>query len=353
MTEPTGKSLLPCPICGGEADGTYPVSDTESWVACSNCEPMGRQPIPLAAWQSLPRVSDAVREVAREMRELERGIVGEIGYGVWYTMKLRKLAARLETAGQGGESWCESCGREITMDGAYQVCVECSRPAVPAEVSVIIWDKPGWHDVECYSDEQAAYDRANNGDKTGHVQIRRVPVHGVPEPRETDPYKDEWICSDCGARLSDGMDAAWRWNGDIMEHKCPGYSPQCGYSPARRFAGTEPRDTCGECRTDPCGCGDYEPCDECEMPEQWERLHERIAELEDAYTTADADAEGWATMADALAAERDAARAEVEQLRAGILRAEKLIPGCDPGSIKTKAELRELADGEGLEGDEE
>ena len=38
---------------------------------------------------------------------------------------------------------------------------------------------------------------------------------------------------------------------------------------------------------------------------QYRKAGERIAELEEAYITADADAAGWATKADALEADRD------------------------------------------------
>ena len=53
---------------------------------------------------------------------------------------------------------------------------------VPATVWVVIWDKPGWHDVEVYTTEEAGYARANNGENTGHVQIMRVRVQELTPP---------------------------------------------------------------------------------------------------------------------------------------------------------------------------
>jgi len=44
-----------------------------------------------------------------------------------------------------------------------------------------------------------------------------------------------WRCSCCGELHDDASDPAWRWNGNIWEHKCPGNSPQCGHQPARYF----------------------------------------------------------------------------------------------------------------------
>lgn len=42
-----------------------------------------------------------------------------------------------------------------------------------------------------------------------------------------------WRCSCCG-EMCDGS-SAWRWNGEIWEHKCQSNHPQHGHEPARYF----------------------------------------------------------------------------------------------------------------------
>ena len=50
-----------------------------------------------------------------------------------------------------------------------------------------------------------------------------------------------WKCSACGAILdADGFGnwawaMAWRWNGQVWEHKCPGGGPQGGHFQAERL----------------------------------------------------------------------------------------------------------------------
>ena len=45
--------------------------------------------------------------------------------------------------------------------------------------------------------------------------------------------QDRWKCTRCGEVRGGGIYTVfWRWNGRIMEHKCPGDIPRAGHFPA-------------------------------------------------------------------------------------------------------------------------
>ncbi|NIV31239.1 MAG: hypothetical protein GWN58_17615 [Anaerolineae bacterium] len=143
---------------------------------------------------------DEILEVAREIRGVVPDGCGHL-FPTWYP-KLLDWASRLEsTAGTWG---CERCEQLDVAGDLREVAAGIKRDAgMPREVWVVIWDKPGWHDVEVYTTEQEAYDRANKGEKTGHVQIRRVPVHGAPEQTEMSGVEIGviYLCRECALKM--------------------------------------------------------------------------------------------------------------------------------------------------------
>ena len=89
---------------------------------------------------------------------------------------------------------CGTCGRFTPPDGD---CYGCEADRLTARLAaleaavetvwVVIWDKPGWHDVEVYATEEEGYNRANAGENTGHVQIRRCTIQGTPPQPKIGP----------------------------------------------------------------------------------------------------------------------------------------------------------------------
>jgi len=273
MTEPTGKSgLLPCPICGDDAD----YSRGGDSVRCDSAKcPLHYAEIYKNAWQALPRVSDAVLEVAGELREIVRyDKCHQNGIGNWVLAvkpeQLERMADRLETAGEPGR--CERCAnwkQQCYGSACYDLIaataeVERLKKQLADSRHSVSGDARFFLDsarllVDTYRTRPHEMDIVVRAVRDGMNRriVVSLPIHGAPEPRET--------CS-----------CPWVTHPMVCGH--------CGKPPMSPPAHDEPSENFGVCA----------------LPEQWEAVHRRIAELEDAYGGADADAAGWATMADAL-----------------------------------------------------
>lgn len=66
-----------------------------------------------------------------------------------------------------------------------------------------------------------------------HMRVIKLEQQLNPQPVEE---REWWSCTNCGEKLYDRQvsSSAWRWCGDIWEHKCPGTHPQIGHNPAVR-----------------------------------------------------------------------------------------------------------------------
>lgn len=191
MSEPTGKSgLLPCPICG-KPGKLNPYKNAR----CSDEDCLEWQHLDL--WQSLPRQSDELRDVVREMRGSHPSGAGPFTVIEW--------ADRLSRIADKGERGCDNEGlRSIACDQAKQISdahealdgsgivhsihlnsriVELrdrcySRPAPPAEVWVGVHAEHAYDDrpLTGFVDEQ---DAAQWKEQSPHRIIERMTVHGA------------------------------------------------------------------------------------------------------------------------------------------------------------------------------
>jgi len=124
---------------------------------------------------------------------------------------------------------------------------------LPTEVWVVIWDQPGWHDVEVYTTEKAGYERANDGENTGHVQIRRCTIQGTTPTAtkgtvtaETVPAK-VWV-NDLNQYDVDDLPRAVFWTAKQASESCRGGMafgiPVIGTPPPPNSIPTD----CSDCR---------------------------------------------------------------------------------------------------------
>jgi hypothetical protein len=132
--EPADGELLPCPLpgCGARPDSTYPVDEEQGvfWVGCSadGCQLNGA-PMPVDAWQSLPRRSHAVErlhEVARVAQIVVDEMIDIGPHGGDLLAALEALNSADKLAGSGGQRLklpevlhpCYSCqAHAVTLDG--------------------------------------------------------------------------------------------------------------------------------------------------------------------------------------------------------------------------------------------
>jgi hypothetical protein len=260
MSEKMELKACPIPDCGGEADGTYPVADGESWVGCSvdGCLLKGA-PIPIPAWQDLPRRSGALREVIRDIdRNIERGFWEEDGPvsrirdrlsaiaepvrddAPWTTLSdldpgtvfettdgIQALVTEYETFNEGSQRDCyllasgECAHFEDGNDAVVRPVGEPVREVVPTEVWEVAWLRT-YHGLIQHSDlfhdladAKARYKQLRSGDigdAFGVVRTIHPPtktkVHGAPtQPRDcadgcTRPQRADWpSCQVCSCEI--------------------------------------------------------------------------------------------------------------------------------------------------------
>jgi len=160
--------LLPCSLCGGEAERSDRPKPHEPVVVCNGDRecPLYRVLLTETVWQSLPRPSTTAREIAAEMRDRVRAL-----------------------------KRCDAPGQDVLRGWATRL--ESASPGVPAEVWVLIWDIPGGRDCAVHATEEDAYHAANASAKPGKEIIMRtlhaVPVHGVPAVGECEGCSDVWM----------------------------------------------------------------------------------------------------------------------------------------------------------------
>lgn len=97
----SSQELKPCPIpgCGGEGKTCTRSDGSLSGVACRKCDLM--VPGPVDRWQSLPRQSDALRDIVEEMENRLMADGADMAVEIW------DFVDRLSQIADGGE--CERC----------------------------------------------------------------------------------------------------------------------------------------------------------------------------------------------------------------------------------------------------
>ncbi len=207
--------LKPCPLCGGEAKNFPAPGVASRCVACVGDRSclwyrVAHNP---DAWQSLPRPSDAVREIAREMREYaeDNDLGGLLPYWI----------SRLESLATPESKWrCMECQTEQTdKDLQFVMCNDCVKGMKPEPVREV------WVGVQCPPDMPFAVcaemeppkDTQKNDSgalisfalRGNDTEWRRVPVHGTPKQPGAPiiHYRpDQWLrfcaentpCGECG-----------------------------------------------------------------------------------------------------------------------------------------------------------
>ena len=137
------EKLKRCPLCKGRAMSKAR-GNTWCMAADGDCKLAG-VPVPIDAWQTLPRLSNAARKIAGELRSIGHRHCDEV-----VEAKLWCLATRLESLAE--------------------------TPAPPAEVWVSWIERDGHHRIRfiCASEALA---RKMAPSATGFVSF---PVHGTP-----------------------------------------------------------------------------------------------------------------------------------------------------------------------------
>jgi len=166
----TSDTLKPCPNCGGERllhDHAGADEERPDMIHCRDCDFVTT----MDYWQSLPRPSDAIREIAAEMR-VEHAVGGD----VIDTQCLLAWADRLSRTAQPAQVPVEACTHPnpVELSVWTQWCPCCGATRQPKNTGAA-WNGAPDRWEECW----------------------RIPAHGAPAKEEGECGLDQ--CSLCDA----------------------------------------------------------------------------------------------------------------------------------------------------------